>query len=140
MHVCLLVSSILIECVQFLQQMQNESPDFCCCRQQEKLSSISNTSDIFYYLYSKINFVSINFANNNNRNKLTNKTKTTTTKLAYSRVMYFHDYLLISTCKKIIFIAIIFKRAYLIKILLFLLYLLNCWSVCNQAWFDSTAS
>ena len=31
-------------------------------------------------------------------------------------------------------------RAYISKILLFLLYLLNCWSVCNQIWFDSTAS
>ena len=31
-------------------------------------------------------------------------------------------------------------RAYIIKILLFLLYLLNCWSVCNQTWFDSTLS
>ena len=31
-------------------------------------------------------------------------------------------------------------RAYDIKILLFSLYLLNCWSVCNQTWFDNTAS
>ena len=31
-------------------------------------------------------------------------------------------------------------RAYIIKILLFLLYLLNCWSVCNQTWCGSTAS
>ena len=31
-------------------------------------------------------------------------------------------------------------RAYIIKIRLFLLYLLNCWSVCNQTWFYSTAS
>ena len=31
-------------------------------------------------------------------------------------------------------------RAYIIKIWLFLLYLLKCWSVCNQTWFDSTAS
>ena len=31
-------------------------------------------------------------------------------------------------------------RAYIIKILLFLLYLLNCWSVCNQTWFDSITS
>ena len=31
-------------------------------------------------------------------------------------------------------------RAYMIKIWLFLLYLLKCWSVCNQIWFDSTAS
>ena len=30
-------------------------------------------------------------------------------------------------------------RAYVIKIWLFLLYLLKCWSVCNQTWFDSTA-
>ena len=30
-------------------------------------------------------------------------------------------------------------RAYIIKTWLFLLYLLNCWSVCNQTWFDSTA-
>ena len=27
--------------------------------------------------------------------------------------------------------------AYIIRIGLFLLYLLNCWSVCNQIWFDS---
>ena len=31
-------------------------------------------------------------------------------------------------------------RAYMINIWLFLLYLLNCWSVCNQTWFCSTAS
>ena len=31
-------------------------------------------------------------------------------------------------------------RAYIIRIWLFLLYLLNCWSICNQYWFDSTAS
>ena len=31
-------------------------------------------------------------------------------------------------------------RAYIIKIWLFLLYLLNCWFVCNQAWFDSLLS
>ena len=31
-------------------------------------------------------------------------------------------------------------RAYIIKIGLFLLYFLNCWSVCNQTWYDSTAS
>ena len=31
-------------------------------------------------------------------------------------------------------------RANKIKIWLFLLYLLNCWSICNQTWFDSTAS
>ena len=31
-------------------------------------------------------------------------------------------------------------RAYIIKIWLFLLYVLNCWSVCNQTWFGSTAS
>ena len=31
-------------------------------------------------------------------------------------------------------------RAYIIKNGLSLLYLLNCWSVCNQTWFDSTAS
>ena len=31
-------------------------------------------------------------------------------------------------------------RAYIIKIWLFLLYLLNCWSSCNQTWFDSAAS
>ena len=31
-------------------------------------------------------------------------------------------------------------RAYIIKIWLFSLYLLNCWSVCSQTWFDSTAS
>ena len=31
-------------------------------------------------------------------------------------------------------------RAYIIKIWLFVLYLLNCWSVCNQTWFGSTAS
>ena len=31
-------------------------------------------------------------------------------------------------------------RAYIIKILLFLLCLLNCWSVCNQTLFDCTAS
>ena len=31
-------------------------------------------------------------------------------------------------------------RIYIIKIWLYLLYLLNCWSVCNQTWFDSTAS
>ena len=30
-------------------------------------------------------------------------------------------------------------RAYIIKIWLFLLYLLNCWSVCNQTWFDRPA-
>ena len=30
--------------------------------------------------------------------------------------------------------------AYIIKIWLFLLYLLNCWSVCNQTWFVRTAS
>ena len=29
-------------------------------------------------------------------------------------------------------------RAFVIKIWLFLLYLLSCWSVCNQNWFDST--
>ena len=31
-------------------------------------------------------------------------------------------------------------RAYIIKIWLFLLYLLNCWPACNQTWFDSTTS
>ena len=31
-------------------------------------------------------------------------------------------------------------RAYIIKIWLFLLYLLNCWSVCNQTWFDNIFS
>ena len=31
-------------------------------------------------------------------------------------------------------------RAYIIKIWLFLLHLLNCWSICNQTWFDSTIS
>ena len=31
-------------------------------------------------------------------------------------------------------------RAYMIKIWQFLLYLLNCWLICNQTWFDSTAS
>ena len=31
-------------------------------------------------------------------------------------------------------------RAYIIKIWLFLLYLLSCCSVCSQTWFDSTAS
>ena len=31
-------------------------------------------------------------------------------------------------------------RSYMIKIWLILLYLLNSWSVCNQIWFDSTAS
>ena len=31
-------------------------------------------------------------------------------------------------------------RAYIIKIWLFLLYLLKCWSVCHQTWFDGTAS
>ena len=31
-------------------------------------------------------------------------------------------------------------RAYIIKILLFLLYLLNYWLVCNHTWFDSMAS
>ena len=31
-------------------------------------------------------------------------------------------------------------RAYIIKIQLFLLYLLNFWSICNQTWLDSTAS
>ena len=30
------------------------------------------------------------------------------------------------------------ERAYIIKIWLLLLWLLNCWSVCNQTWFDST--
>ena len=29
-------------------------------------------------------------------------------------------------------------RAYIIKIWLFLLYLLNCWPICNQIWFDTT--
>ena len=31
-------------------------------------------------------------------------------------------------------------RAYIIKIWLFLLHLLNCWSICNQTWFDGTES
>ena len=31
-------------------------------------------------------------------------------------------------------------RAYIIKTWLFLLFLQNCWLVCNQTWFDSTAS
>ena len=31
-------------------------------------------------------------------------------------------------------------RAYIIKMWLFLHYLLNCWSICNQTWFGSTAS
>ena len=31
-------------------------------------------------------------------------------------------------------------KGYIIKIWLFLVYLLNCWPVCNQTWFDSTAS
>ena len=31
-------------------------------------------------------------------------------------------------------------RAYTTEIRLFLLCLLNCWSVCNQTWFDSTTS
>ena len=31
-------------------------------------------------------------------------------------------------------------RAYIIKIWLYLLYLLNCWSICNQTLFDSIAS
>ena len=31
-------------------------------------------------------------------------------------------------------------KAYITKIWLFLLHLLNCWSVCNQTGFDSTAS
>ena len=31
-------------------------------------------------------------------------------------------------------------RAYIIKIWLFLLYLLNCWSVCDQTWINSTTS
>ena len=31
-------------------------------------------------------------------------------------------------------------RAYIIKIWLFLLFLLNCWYICNQIWLDSTAS
>ena len=30
--------------------------------------------------------------------------------------------------------------AFIIKMLLFLLYLLHCWSVCNQTWFESTVS
>ena len=30
-------------------------------------------------------------------------------------------------------------KAYIIRIWLFLLYLLNCWLLCNQTWFDSTA-
>ena len=34
----------------------------------------------------------------------------------------------------------VIARAYVIKIWLFLLYLLKCWLVCNQTWFDSTAS
>ena len=29
-------------------------------------------------------------------------------------------------------------RAYIIKIWLFLLYLLHCWPICNQIWFDTT--
>ena len=32
------------------------------------------------------------------------------------------------------------SEGFYIKIWLFLLYLLNCWFVCNQTWFDSTAS
>ena len=31
-------------------------------------------------------------------------------------------------------------RAYITKLWLFLLYLLNCWSICNQTWYDSTTS
>ena len=47
------------------------------------------------------------------------------------------------SCKKnwfTIFSVKVTVRAYIIKIWLFLLYLLNCWSVCNQTWFDRTAS
>ena len=40
----------------------------------------------------------------------------------------------------IIFKVKITSRAYTIKIWLFLLYLLNCWSICNQTWIASTAS
>ena len=48
-----------------------------------------------------------------------------------------------SVCEKnwfTVFNVKVTVRAYIIKILLFLLYLLNCWSVCNQTLFDSTAS
>ena len=38
----------------------------------------------------------------------------------------------------IIFNFKVTARAYIIKIWLFLLNLLNCWSVCNKTWFDST--
>ena len=31
-------------------------------------------------------------------------------------------------------------RVYIIKVWLFLLCLVNCWSVCNQTWFDNIAS
>ena len=40
----------------------------------------------------------------------------------------------------IVFSVEVTVRAYIIKIWLFLLYLLHYWLVCNQTWFDSTAS
>ena len=45
--------------------------------------------------------------------------------------------------QKKLFIVLNFKvtaRAYIIKIWLFLHFLLNCWSVCNRTWFVITAS
>ena len=47
------------------------------------------------------------------------------------------------SCKKIwfaIFKVKVTVGAHMIKIWQFLLYLLNCWSVCYQTWFDSTLS
>ena len=45
------------------------------------------------------------------------------------------------SCRKICsFNVKVTARAYIIKIWLFPQYLLNCWSICNQIWFDSTAS
>ena len=55
-------------------------------------------------------------------NKKTNKQKTNKNKKMFT-----------------VFNVKVTARAYIIKIWLLLLCLLNCWSVCNQSWFDSTA-
>ena len=43
------------------------------------------------------------------------------------------------SCRKICSLSLL-SRVYIIKLWLFLLYLLNCWSVCNQTCCNSTAS
>ena len=55
-------------------------------------------------------------------------------------VVYYHEAMCLAENWFTIFNVEVTMRAYIIKIWLLLLYLLNCCSICNQTWFDSTAS